>query len=122
MTKHGYTYMMANNRPTLYVGVTNNLIRRVFEHKDKFVPGFTNRYNLDKLVYYEAFDTIEQAIVREKQIKDLNRDDKLRLISEMNPRFTDLYGQILESPAQGEVPQNDEKSKLWHSQTKSKLE
>ncbi len=70
MLKVGYVYIMANKRPTLYTGVTSNLIKRVYEHKNKIIPGFTSKYNLNKLVYYEIIDTIEQAIVREKQIKD----------------------------------------------------
>lgn len=89
---------MANDRPTLYVGVTNNLIRRVYEHKNNFVRGFTQKYNLHKLVYYEIFDTIEQAIIREKQIKDMNRNDKLAMIKKFNPTFKDLYNRILDKP------------------------
>ena len=89
---------MANNRPTLYAGVTNNLIKRVYEHKNNLVKGFTSKYNLHKLVYYEYFDTIEQAIIREKQIKDLNRIDKLNLIQKFNPTFKDLYDRILDKP------------------------
>jgi len=98
MTKGGYTYIMANNRPTLYVGITNNLIRRVYEHQNNLIPGFTAKYLCHKLVYYEAFDFIEQAIVREKQIKDLGREDKLKLIRKTNPTMKDLSYTILESP------------------------
>lgn len=81
---------MVNERPTIYTGVTNNLLRRVHEHKNNLVAGFTSKYNLHKLVYYESFETIEQAIIREKQIKDLNRDEKINLISKLNPKFKDL--------------------------------
>lgn len=86
---------MANSRPTLYTGVTNDLVRRVFEHKNNLVQGFTAKYNLHKLVYYESFDTIEQAIIREKQIKDMNRKDKLDMIYKFNPESIDLYDQVI---------------------------
>lgn len=95
MIKRGYTYIMANTRPTLYTGVTSNLVKRVYQHKNNLVDGFTARYNL---VYYETFDTIEQAIIREKQIKDLDRKDKIALIQSSNPTFKDLYNLILDKP------------------------
>ena len=98
--KGGFTYIMANARPTLYTGVTNNLVRREYEHKNGLIKGFTSRYNLHKLVYYETFDTIEQAIIREKQIKDMNRVDKLEIIRKFNPTFKDLYNEILGKPEQ----------------------
>ena len=91
MTKGGFAYIMANERPTLYTGVTNNLPRRVHEHKNNLVPGFTAKYNLHKLVYFE---TIEQAIIREKQIKDLNRNEKLIMISKFNPGWSDLSDRL----------------------------
>lgn len=96
--KKGYVYVMANTRPTLYTGVTSNLIQRVYQHKNNLVQGFTAKYNIHKLVYYEVYDTIEQAIIREKQIKDMNRADKLEMILEFNPTLKDLYGQILDKP------------------------
>lgn len=96
--KQGFVYIMANDRPTLYAGVTNNLIRRVYEHKNNLVQGFTSKYNLHKLVYYEIYDTIQEAIVREKQIKDMNRIVKLTMIADFNPRFDDLYNLILDKP------------------------
>ena len=94
MTKRGYIYIMANIRQTLYAGVTNNLVKRVYQHKNNFVKGFTQKYNLHMLVYYEVFDTIEKAIIREKQIKDMNRKDKLAMIYKFNPEFKDLSDQI----------------------------
>jgi putative endonuclease len=90
-----YVYIMANMAfGTLYIGVTTDLIRRVFEHKEKLVEGFTKRYGLDKLVYYEVHDSIEAAIVREKQMKEWNRKWKLRQIMEMNPEWKDLYVEL----------------------------
>lgn len=97
MHRGGYIYIMANSRPTLYTGVSSNLVRRVFEHKNNLVRGFTSKYKLHKLVYYESFDTIEQAIIREKQIKDMNRKDKLEMIAKLNPEFRDMYDQITDN-------------------------
>jgi len=79
---------------TLYIGVTNDLIRRVFEHKSKFVRGFTKKYDVIKLVYYEQYDDIEIAIQREKRLKKWNRQWKIRLIEEKNPNWDDLYPSI----------------------------
>lgn len=98
MYKGGFTYIMANTRPTLYTGVTNNLIRRVYEHKNNLVKGFTAKYQLHNLVYFESFETIQEAIIREKQIKDMNRTDKLTMIRKINPLFKDLYEMILDKP------------------------
>lgn len=89
---------MANSRPTLYTGVTSDLIKRVYQHKNNLVKGFTSKYNLHKLVYYEVLDTIGEAIIREKQIKDMNRVDKLKMISSFNPTLRDLHGRILGKP------------------------
>ena len=85
---------MVNKNQTLYTGVTSNLIQRVYQHKNNLVPGFTSRYNLHMLVFYEVFETIEQAIIREKQIKDMNRADKLKMIYKFNPECRDLYDRI----------------------------
>ena len=86
---------MANNRPTLYVGVTNHLGRRYTEHKYEFINGFTSKYKLEKLVYFEDFTDIKEAIKREKQLKRWNRNWKLALIQKFNPKFEDLYDKIM---------------------------
>lgn len=86
---------MASDRPTLYTGLTDDLIQRTYEHKIHKGSKFTTKYNLTKLVYYEVFETIEQAIIREKQIKDMNRKDKISMIKKFNPTFKDLYQDIL---------------------------
>ncbi len=79
---------------TLYTGVTNNLKRRAYEHKEKLVSGFTKKYDLCNLVYYEVFDTINNAIAREKQIKAGSRQNKIDLINDMNPEWRDLYDEL----------------------------
>ena len=92
MQRPGYIYIMTNTtHTTLYVGVTSDVIRRVYEHRAKMVEGFTKRYNLTKLVYYEVCGDIETAIVREKQLKAGSRARKLQLINGMNPTWGDLF-------------------------------
>lgn len=96
-----FVYLLASKRNgTLYIGVTNNLARRVNEHKEKVVKGFTQRYDVSMLVYYEMHDDINEAIRREKQLKKWNRSWKLRLIEKYNPKWIDLYdeGEILPLP------------------------
>ena len=78
------------NNNVLYIGVTGDLMRRVFEHKSKEIPGFTCRYNLDKLVYYEDYTDIKQAIAREKQLKGWKRQRKNSLVNDFNPEWKDL--------------------------------
>jgi putative endonuclease len=85
-----YTYIMTNRSRTLYTGVTNNLERRVLEHKSKVIPGFTQKYHIDLLVYYEEFEEIRDAIVREKKIKGLNRSKKTDLIQSCNPNWEEI--------------------------------
>ena len=94
--KQGYVYILFNKkRGTLYVGVTSNLIKRVYEHKCKFVEGFTKKYNIDKLGYYEVTDSMYVAIEREKQLKSGSRQKKIDLIENMNPEWKDLYSDII---------------------------
>jgi putative endonuclease len=85
-----YVYMMTNVTGMLYTGVTNDLERRVFEHKNKLVKGFTSRYNLNKLVFFESTGDVTVAIAREKQIKGWLRKKKVTLIETMNPKWDDL--------------------------------
>ncbi len=88
-------YIMANQRPTLYTGMTNDLVRRVYEHKTKFNPkSFTAKYDLTKLVYYEFYNTSMSAIIREKQIKNMGRREKIELIRSSNPEMKDLTSEI----------------------------
>jgi len=87
-----YTYILSNKHDTvLYVGVTNNLVKRCHYHKEKLYEGFTKKYNVDKLVYYEIFDFISDAINREKQIKGYSRKKKDMLIDSINPERIELY-------------------------------
>lgn len=85
-----YVYIMTNHKRTLYTGVTNDLERRVYEHQNKLVKGFTEKYNIDQLVYYEETDDVQTAIEREKQIKGWVRRRKVALIKSMNPNWDDL--------------------------------
>ena len=85
---------MGNDRPTLYIGLTNDLIRRVYEHKQGFVEGFTKKYGLKKLLYFEVFNRVKDAIAREKQLKHWKRNWKLNLIKKTNPTLKDLYSEI----------------------------
>jgi putative endonuclease len=90
-----YVYLLASRKyGTLYLGVTNDLVRRVFEHKSKSVDGFSSRYEVNRLVWFETHDDPEAAIAREKKIKKWNRDWKIRLIEEENLDWLDLYPSI----------------------------
>ena len=92
MHKESYVYLLANkHNNVLYTGVTNDLVRRVYEHKNKLVVGFTQKYNVDRLVYFEVCSSIVVAIEREKQIKGWSRKKKQDLINTLNPEWNDLY-------------------------------
>ena len=90
-----YIYIVTNSHNNvLYIGVTNDLTRRIYEHKNKIQKGFTRKYNLNKLVYYEVYGDIKDAIAREKQIKGWKRQKKDELINFMNPLWNDLYDEL----------------------------
>jgi putative endonuclease len=96
MGKEYCVYIMTNQYNTvLYTGVTNNLMRRVWEHKEGFGSVFTSRYRVTKLVYYESYENINFAIAREKQIKGGSRQKKINLIDNFNPEWNDLYDEML---------------------------
>ena len=91
-----YVYIITNKKHgTLYIGVTNNLVRRIWQHKEGKIEGFSAKYNLKKLIYYEEHNEIYDAITREKQIKKWKRDWKIRLIEEINPDWNDLYNEVV---------------------------
>jgi putative endonuclease len=91
-----YVYILTNfTNKVLYIGVTNDIVRRVYEHKNKFVKGFTEKYNVNKLVYFEATESIVSAIEREKQLKAGSRQKKINLINKMNPKWEDLFNTII---------------------------
>ncbi|MDA3823632.1 MAG: GIY-YIG nuclease family protein [Bacteroidales bacterium] len=93
--KNYYIYIMTNkNNKVLYTGVTNDLVKRVYEHKNKLIDGFTSKYNIIKLVYYETTNDVKSAISREKQIKGGSRKKKIDLININNPEWNDLYESI----------------------------
>jgi putative endonuclease len=93
--KQSYVYIIASKRGgTLYIGVTRDLKRRIYEHKNKLVEGFSKRYNVSLLVYFEIYDDIRLAILREKRLKAWKRDWKIRLIEERNPEWNDLYSEL----------------------------
>ena len=94
--KRGYVYIITNKLNTvLYIGVTSNLPKRIYEHKNKLVDGFSKRYELNKLVYYEYSDSILDAIEREKFLKGKRRQYKLELVNKFNPEWKDLYDSIV---------------------------
>jgi len=96
MDKDYYVYVLASQRNgTLYVGVTSNLIKRIWEHKNKVIQGFTQKYSVDKLVYFEQYRDPENAIKREKRLKRYNRQWKLELVEKENPEWRDLYTELV---------------------------
>ena len=95
-TKSYFIYILASKRNgTLYIGVTNDLVKRVWQDKNKILDGFTAEYDVDKLVYFEEVSDVLSAITREKQLKKWNRAWKIKLIEENNPRWADLYNDIV---------------------------
>jgi putative endonuclease len=90
MTKTYYVYIVTNNSKTIYTGMTNDIRRRIYEHKSKLIKGFSTKYNLTKLVYYESTNDVKSAIIREKQIKGWIRKKKIRLIEKENIEWCDL--------------------------------
>jgi putative endonuclease len=91
-----YIYILASKKNgTIYVGVTSDLIKRIYEHKNDLVKGFTQKYIIHNLVYFEATESIESAIIREKQLKKWNRDWKINLIEKSNPAWKDLYPDLM---------------------------
>lgn len=90
MRKTYCVYILTNYSGTLYIGITSNVIKRLWEHKNKVVKGFTEKYNINKLIYYEIYENAENAILREKQLKNWNRKKKLALIRKENPTFKEL--------------------------------
>ena len=97
MGKEYYVYIMTNKSKTLYTGVTSNLMRRVQEHKEKLIEGFTSKYNIHILVYYESTSSVYAALAREKQIKGWLRAKKIALINSMNPEWKDLSEEWFET-------------------------
>jgi putative endonuclease len=96
MNKQYYVYIATNKINTVfYIGVTNNLVRRIFEHKNKLISGFTAKYNINKLVYLEVYENISSAIEREKQLKGGSRSNKIALIRKTNLLYKDLYDKII---------------------------
>ncbi len=95
MNRQYYVYIMTNKRNTvLYTGITNDLKRRVYQHKKRLIDGFTKKYNIKKLIYYEVFEDPQNAILREKQIKAGSRQKKVDLIERINKEWRDLYDEI----------------------------
>lgn len=95
MRHPSYIYILGNQKPVLYIGVTTDLVKRIYQHKHKMVKGFSNAFNVRKLLYYEVHESIESAITREKQLKNWHREWKMNLIKSVNPEFKDLYPTIL---------------------------
>ena len=96
MNRQYYVYVLSSSKNgTLYIGITSDLIKRVYEHKHNLIEGFTNKYNIHALVYFEVSNDINIAIVREKQLKSWNRDWKIKLIEKRNPEWKDLYTNLI---------------------------
>jgi putative endonuclease len=94
--KQYYVYILSSKKNgTSYLGMTSDLVKRIYEHKQNVVDGFTQKYNIHYLVYYEVYQSVEEAILREKQMKKWNRKWKIRCIEKMNPEWKDLYDEII---------------------------
>jgi len=94
--KNYYVYIVTNKpRSTLYIGMTNDLVRRGYEHRNGLIDGSTKKYNLKRLIYFEVFDRVEDAILREKRLKKWNRQRKIELIEKTNPDWIDLYDKLV---------------------------
>jgi len=104
--KHYYVYIMTNRSKTLCTGVTNNLAKKGYQHRQKLLPGFTSGYNIDKLVYFETTSDVNAAITREKQIKGWLRKKKIALIESLNPDWLDLSdaGEVVSEPSSRSLP------------------
>ena len=95
MAKSPFVYILASKRKgTLYIGVTSNLPKRIWEHREEVTEGFTKKYDVHRLVYYEPHASMEAAIIREKDLKGWNRDWKIKLIEKSNPKWEDLFPQL----------------------------
>ncbi|PLX27987.1 hypothetical protein C0583_02005 [Candidatus Parcubacteria bacterium] len=90
-----YVYIIASSSGTLYIGFTNSLIRRIIEHREGKIEGFSKKYSCKKLVYYEIFKYVNEALEREKELKDWNRQKKEKIIKELNPHWKDLYHDLI---------------------------
>ncbi|HTK03221.1 MAG TPA: GIY-YIG nuclease family protein [Alphaproteobacteria bacterium] len=95
MFKQGFVYILGNQKPVLYIGVTSNLIQRIHKHRSGSGSGFSSKYKTYKLLYYEIYDNMLEAIKREKQLKNWHRDWKINLIKSKNPELKDLYDKIM---------------------------
>jgi len=95
--KNFYVYIMTNHSKTLYIGITNDLARRIYEHKNKMLEGFTKKYNITKLVYFELVNDVESAIKRERQLKNWHRQWKINLIESVNKEWKDLSQEFLDA-------------------------
>ena len=95
MSKQGFVYILGNQKPVLYIGVTSDLIKRILKHRTGTGSGFSSKYKTYKLLYYEEYPEILEAIRREKKLKNWHRDWKINLVKSKNPEFRDLYTQIL---------------------------
>jgi putative endonuclease len=97
MDKNYYVYIMTNyGETTYYIGFTNDIIRRAYEHKNQLIKGHTQKYKLTKLVYYETTPSVESAIIREKKLKNFHKEWKINLIKRFNPEFKDLYDDLID--------------------------